>query len=68
MTILEFLHERHNGNITKPLTITKDSTLIDIINIMCDNNAHRVYMNDEKDGHPLTVTLVSDVLSILVNC
>eukprot|EP01132_Coremiostelium_polycephalum_P002001 gene2001-2463_t len=66
-SVLTYLKRAHQCELEKPVIINEQSTLKDIINIMCDHSINRVYMVDEN-GRPQTVTTVSDVLSALLNC
>ncbi|EFA74519.1 hypothetical protein PPL_00017 [Heterostelium album PN500] len=66
-SIFDFLLEKYNGEIKTPAVIKENETLVDVLNLMCDNNSQRVYM---VDGYyrPITVTTISDIVAALLNC
>ncbi|EGC31695.1 hypothetical protein DICPUDRAFT_156431 [Dictyostelium purpureum] len=64
-TIHEYLEA--SGGLKKPFTISEDTSLVDAIIKMCDYKVQRLFTVSD-DFKPRTVTTISDVLLILLNC
>ena len=52
--------------IRRPITVTKENTIAELLETLTTNRVHRVYIVDEN-GAPTDVITISDIIDVLAN-